>query len=146
MKAVILAGGRGSRLGQVTTEIPKPMVLIGDKPLLHHQVDLLVRYGITDIVILVNYLKRPIIEYFGNGEKFNAAITYFEEESPLGTTGGIKEIESQFNDDFLVVYGDVMIHMDLDRLIRYHREKKSQCTLVLHPNDHPLRQRSGGNE
>lgn len=137
MKAVILAGGKGTRLGNVTQEIPKPMISIGDKPLLHHQVDLLLEYGFTEIVILVNYLKDPIMKYFGDGSKFGATITYFEESSPLGTVGGIKEIENQLTDDFLVLYGDVMVCMDLNRLVSFHAAKKSECTLVLHPNDHP---------
>lgn len=137
MKAVILAGGRGIRLGEITREIPKPMVSIGDKPLLHHQVDLLKRHGIEDITILVNYLKDPIISYFEDGRHLGVRITYYEEPEPLGTTGGIKAIENQLTDDFLVLYGDVMINMDLSRFIHYHHEKKSQCTLVLHPNDHP---------
>lgn len=137
MKAVILAGGRGIRLGDLTREIPKPMINIGDKPLLHHQVELLTKYDIRDIIILVNYLKDPIIEYFGDGHSHNARISYYEETEPLGTTGGIKAIGEQLTEDFLVLYGDVMIHMDLERFIRYHRIKNSQCSLVLHPNDHP---------
>ncbi|MFO7369078.1 MAG: HAD-IIIA family hydrolase [Bacteroidales bacterium] len=137
MKAVILAGGKGTRLGDLTQEIPKPMIPIGDKPLLHHQVDLLVRYGFREIIILVNHLKNPIIDYFGNGSRFNTDISYFEEPYPMGTVGGIKEIESELTDDFLVLYGDVMVDMDIRRLIDFHRNKNSACTLVLHPNDHP---------
>jgi NDP-sugar pyrophosphorylase family protein len=76
MRAVILAGGKGTRLGEATREIPKPMIPIGDKPILHHQIDLLVKYGIVEITILVNYLKDPIIGYFGDGKKFGASITY----------------------------------------------------------------------
>jgi histidinol-phosphate phosphatase family protein len=138
MKAVILAGGRGIRLGGLTQEVPKPMISIGDKPLLHHQVDLLVKYGLKDITILVNYLKDPIMNYFGDGHLFGAAISYYEETQPLGTTGGIKAIENKLTDDFMVLYGDVMVNMDLSRFISYHYSKKSQCTLVLHPNDHPF--------
>lgn len=137
MKAVILAGGKGSRLGNKTLEIPKPMMRIGDKPLLEHQVDLLVKYGFTEIILLVNYLKDSIISHFGNGARFHAHISYFEEKEPLGTVGGIKEIEEQLPDDFLVLYGDVMVNMNLQRLVHFHIEKNSQCTLVLHPNDHP---------
>ncbi len=137
MKAVLLAGGKGTRLGEHTLTIPKPMIAVGDKPLLHHQVDLLVHHGITDIFLLVNHLKDPIIEYFGNGSRFNAAISYFEEPYPMGTVGGIKEIESALTDDFLVLYGDVMVDMDIRRLVDFHRNKNSACTLVLHPNDHP---------
>ena len=113
MQAVILAGGRGTRLGDMTLEIPKPMLLLEDKPLLHHQVNLLRKYGIKDIIILVNYLKDPIINYFGDGSGFGVNIRYFEETTPLGTVGGIKEIEEWITGDFLVLYGDVMINMDL---------------------------------
>lgn len=138
MKAVILAGGRGIRLGELTQEIPKPMLIIGEKPLLHHQVDLLVKYGIQDIIILVNYQKDPIMDYFQDGRGFGARISYYTETEPLGTTGGIKAIEDQLTEDFMVLYGDVMLNMDLNRFIHFHRTKKSQCTLVLHPNDHPF--------
>ncbi len=137
MQAVILAGGRGTRLGDMTLEIPKPMLLLGNKPLLHHQVDLLSKYGVKEIIILVNYLKDPIMNYFGDGSDFDVKIRYFEEITPLGTVGGIKEIEEWLTGDFLVLYGDVMINMDLARLIAFHQLKYSECTLVLHPNDHP---------
>ncbi|MBN2763754.1 MAG: HAD-IIIA family hydrolase [Bacteroidales bacterium] len=137
MQAVLLAGGKGTRLAEYTKEIPKPMLKIGDKPLLQHQVELLKKYGITDIIILVNYLKDPIIDYFGDGSTLDVSISYFEESKPLGTVGGIKEIEDRIHDDFLVFYGDVMVNMDLSRFIAYHHNKKSQCTLALHPNDHP---------
>jgi D,D-heptose 1,7-bisphosphate phosphatase len=138
MIAVILAGGKGTRLGDVTKDVPKPMVLIGEKPLLQHQVELLVRYGIESIIILVNHLKDPIIGYFGDGTRFGATIRYFEEPVPLGTVGGIKAIEEQLTEDFLVLYGDVMVDMDLSRFIRFHHQHQSQCSLVLHPNDHPF--------
>jgi D,D-heptose 1,7-bisphosphate phosphatase len=138
MKAVILAGGKGTRLGTLTREVPKPMITVGDRPVLHHQVDLAVRFGIREIIILVNYLKEPIVEYFGDGSAFGAEITYHEELQPLGTVGGITEIADRLTGDFLLFYGDVMADMDLSRLIAFHTEKKSLCTLVLHPNDHPF--------
>jgi D,D-heptose 1,7-bisphosphate phosphatase len=136
-QAVILAGGRGARLGEFTDDMPKPMIPVGEKPVLQHQVELLVGYGIRDIIILVNYLKESIISFFKNGINFGARISYFEEPYPLGTVGGIKEIEEQLAGDFLVFYGDVMVDMDLSRMISLHRGKNSLCTLVLHPNDHP---------
>jgi histidinol-phosphate phosphatase family protein len=138
MQAVIVAGGRGNRLSEFTKEIPKPMLKIADRPLLQHQIELLKKYGITDIIILVNYLKNAIMDYFGDGSKFGVSISYFEEKEPLGTAGGIKEIESQWKDYFLVLYGDVMVNMDLDRLITFHVSKNSECTLVVHPNNHPF--------
>ncbi|MFH1586991.1 MAG: HAD-IIIA family hydrolase [Candidatus Diapherotrites archaeon] len=137
MKAVILAGGKGTRLGSLTHEIPKPMIMVGDKPILGHQIELLKEYGITDITIITHYLSGVIEDYFGNGKKFGVDISYFREEEPLGTCGGIKEIEGNLTQDFLILYGDVMLNMDLGRLISFHQGKKSACTLVLHPNDHP---------
>lgn len=137
MKAVILAGGKGTRLQEKTNVLPKPMIPIGDKPLLEHQIKLLARYGIKDITILVNYLKESIIDYFREGENWGVSIRYFEEKEPLGTVGGIKEIEKELNSDFMVLYGDVMIEMNLSKLIEFHKQHKSECTLVIHPNDHP---------
>lgn len=137
MKAVILAGGKGTRLGNLTREIPKPMLPLLGKPLLEYHVELLRDYGITEIWILVNYLKDSIMQYFGNGAAWNVSIQYYEETEPLGTTGGIKAIESHLTEDFLVLYGDVLVNMDLHRLIQFHQNQKADATLVLHPNDHP---------
>ncbi len=137
MKAVILAGGKGTRLGNLTREIPKPMLPLLGKPLLEYLVELLRDYGITEIWILVNYLKDSIMQHFGNGAAWNVSIQYYEETEPLGTTGGIKAIESYLTEDFLVLYGDVLVNMDLHRLIHFHQTHKADATLVLHPNDHP---------
>jgi D,D-heptose 1,7-bisphosphate phosphatase len=138
MKAVIQAGGKGTRLtGYREKDLPKSMLKIGDKSILEHQAELLKKYGITDIIIIVNHLKEKIIDYFGDGKKFGSSISYHEEKEPLGTVGGIKEIEHLLTEDFIVFYGDVMINMDLSRFISFHNTKKSICTLVLHPNDHP---------
>jgi histidinol-phosphate phosphatase family protein len=138
VKAVIIAGGKGTRMGNLTSEIPKPMLLIGGEPVLVHQIRLLKQYQITDIIILVNYLKEQISGFIGNGSQYGVSISYFEEPKPLGTVGGIKEIEDRLTDDFVVLYGDVMINMQLERLVDFHRKKGSKCTLVLHPNDHPF--------
>jgi D,D-heptose 1,7-bisphosphate phosphatase len=138
VKAVILAGGKGTRMGDFTKEIPKPMLSIGNMPLLWHQINLLKKYNITEILITVNYLKNNIIDYFGNGNNLGVSISYYEELQPLGTVGGIKELENKLTEDFLVLYGDVMLNMHIQRLIDFHRAKNSNCTLVLHPNDHPF--------
>lgn len=137
MQAVILAGGKGTRLKHLTKTIPKPMIPIGGKPLLEHQVLLCKEYGIEEVIILVNHLKEEIISHFGEGEAFGLSISYFEEPEPLGTVGGIKEIEDQLTGGFLVLYGDVMINMDLQKFIDFHHSHQSECTLALHPNDHP---------
>ena len=137
MKALILAGGKGTRLGEKTLLIPKPMVEIAGKPILEYQIELLKKYGITDITLLINHLSESIIRYFSDGKEFQVNISYYNEQQPLGTAGGLKEIEKDLNDDFLLLYGDVMVNMDLHRLADFHKKYKSECTLVVHPNDHP---------
>jgi D,D-heptose 1,7-bisphosphate phosphatase len=138
MQAVILAGGLGTRMKEVSQDIPKSMMLIGDKPLLEHQINLLRKYGIENIVLIVNHLKEAIQVHFGNGSRWGVEIAYYEEKTPLGTVGGIKACEDHLEDDFIVLYGDVMVDMNLLLLVEYHFSTKSDCTLVLHPNDHPF--------
>lgn len=137
MKVVILAGGRGTRLGELTKDIPKPMVPLLGKPLLQYQIELLVRYGFKEVILIVNHLSQPIKDHFGEGADFGIKISYHQEEKPLGTVGGIKDLEDELTEDFLVLYGDVMMEMDLNRLVRFHKAKGSEATLVVHPNDHP---------
>lgn len=137
IQAVILAGGKGERMGSLTEHTPKPMLKIGGLPILAHQIELFSQYGIKNIVLLTHYLSEVIEKYFKNGEVFGVKITYFKEKKPLGTTGGLKEIENGLKKDFILLYGDVMLDMDIKQLLNFHRKKKSTCTLVLHPNDHP---------
>lgn len=136
-KAVILAGGKGTRLKEVSETIPKPMMPVVGKPLVEYQIDLCKKYGIQEVVFIVNHLKQSIIDYFGNGDKWDINISYYHEEKPLGTVGGIKEIEPELTEDFLVLYGDVLMDMDLQRLFSFHQIKNADATLVVHPNDHP---------
>jgi len=137
MKAVILAGGKGVRLGDLTKKIPKPMIKIGGMPILEHQIRLLRRYNIKDIIILTGHLSKVIEKYFKDGSNPGVKISYFSENEPLGTTGGIKEIENKLREDFIVFYGDVMVNMNLERLVKFHKRKNALGTLVIHPNDHP---------
>lgn len=137
MKAVILAGGKGTRLGKLTVDLPKPMVPIGDQPLLEHQVRLLQRYQIEEVILSIGHLGEVIREHFGDGSAFGVSIRYVQESEPLGTAGAIKQMEAELRDDFLVLYGDVMLDMNLRRLLDFHASKRSAGTLVLHPNDHP---------
>lgn len=136
IKAVILAGGRGSRLGNIIANIPKSMVHIAGKPLLEYQVKWLKKNGVNEIIFLTHYLADVIEEYFGNGNSFGIQIKYHKEIDPLGTTGGIKEIESILDKDFLLLYGDVMVNIDLTKLLSFHFRKKSTATLVIHPTNH----------
>jgi histidinol-phosphate phosphatase family protein len=114
------------------------MVEIGGKPLLEHQIELLKRYGVRDIVLLTSHLSEVIEKHFGDGQRWGVSVSYFVEPSPLGTTGGLKEIEERLDSDFLLLYGDVMVELDLSEFIAFHGRAGGTATLALHPNDHPL--------
>jgi mannose-1-phosphate guanylyltransferase / phosphomannomutase len=137
MKAVILAGGRGTRLGTLTEALPKPMVPICGKPLLEHQLGVLKRYGIDEVILSTGYRAEIVEEYFHDGKNFGVNISYAREDAPLGTAGALKSLEQELQDDFLVVYGDVLFDLNLTRLLALHKKHGSAGTLVLHPNDHP---------
>lgn len=137
MKAVILAGGRGTRLGQITKQIPKPMVYIGNKPVLQYQIELLKKYKITEIIIKVNYLKNIIKEYFKDGKDFGVKIKYFEKETDLNTAGIFPFLKKDLKTDFIVLYGDLFLNINLEKFINYHKKNNSLGTLIVHPNDHP---------
>jgi mannose-1-phosphate guanylyltransferase / phosphomannomutase len=135
MQLVIIAGGKGTRLGDI--RVPKPMVKVGGKPLLEHQIELARRYGLTEIIILVGYRSDQIIDYFGNGSNWQVNISYSVEEKPLGTAGSLKLIEGQINGRFMVFYGDTMMDINLKKLVEYDSLSSSIGTLLCHPNDHP---------
>lgn len=137
VQAIILAGGRGERLGHLTRRVPKPMIKIGGLPLLEHQINLLKRYGIKDIIIITHYLSEVIEKYFKDGKNFGVKISYFREEKPLGTAGGLKEIEAKLKDDFLLLYGDIMLNLDVNEFVEFHKIKGAHASLALHPNCHP---------
>ena len=138
MQAVIIAGGRGSRLSAVTGELPKPMIEIAGRPLLEHQVLLLKENGILDISFMLGYLGDVISEHFGDGSRYGVNITYYTEEQPLGTAGCLNALAGKMDGDFLVCYGDIMLNMDLRSLAAFHKAKAADATLVVHPNDHPF--------
>ena len=135
---IILAGGKGERLYPLTKETPKPLIKIGEKPIIEHQILLLKEYGIKEIWLLLGYLGDRIREYFGNGKKWKVNIHYHQEEKLLGTAGALKTIEREIKGDFLVFSGDVMMDFDLKRFINYHCQKKGIASIVVHPSDHPL--------
>lgn len=137
MNAVIMAGGRGQRLMPLTERIPKPMVKIIDKPVLEHVILLLRKHKIYDIALTVGYLSDRIISYFGNGENLGVNLTYFEEKTPLGTAGGVKNAENFLSDDFFVLSGDAYSEIDLTKAASFHKEKKSLFTLVVQPHPDP---------
>ncbi len=138
MKAVVMAGGEGSRLRPLTIRRPKPMVPVAGKPVMEHILHLLKRHGITEVVVTVQYLASNIEDYFGNGSQFGMHITYSREDVPLGTAGSVKNAEDQLTEPFLVISGDALTDYDLTALINYHNEKKSLATLLLAHVHDPL--------
>lgn len=136
MKVVIMAGGKGTRIASVRSDVPKPMINICGKPILEHQIDNLKACGLTDIILVIGYLGDKIKEYFGDGSKFGVNIEYFVEDYPLGTAGALFKMP-QLTEDFLLLCGDVIIDVDFNRFIAFHKEHKAWASLVAHPNGHP---------
>lgn len=137
MKVVILAGGKGARLGDITKNIPKPMIHLAGKPILEHQIELGKRYGFSEFIILTGYKSKIIKDYFYDGSSWDVNIQYREENVPLGTSGAVKEIEDILSEDFLVFYGDMVMDIDLNSFVTYHSSLKPTATVFVHPNDHP---------
>ena len=138
MKAVVMAGGEGSRLRPLTIRRPKPMVPIAGKPVMEHILNLLKRHGINEVVVTVQYLASNIEDYFGNGSQFGMRITYSREDVPLGTAGSVKNAEEQLTEPFLVISGDALTDYNLTDIIKYHQEKKALATLTLAHVPNPL--------
>ncbi len=139
MKAVVMAGGEGTRLRPLTSNRPKPLVPVLNKPIAQHIIEHLKRAGITDIVITLYYLAEEIQSYFGDGSDLGVNLIYSIEDSPLGTAGSVKKAEQYLNDDtFIIVSGDALTDINIDKAVAFHREKKSEATLVLQHVENPL--------
>ena len=137
MKTVIMAGGRGTRISSVASDIPKPMIKIEGKPVLEHEIECLRDQGFTDLIITVSHLGHIIMNYFGDGEKFGVHIEYYEEKEPLGNAGALFKIKDKLAEDFLLLNADAVFDVDFNRMVRYHKEKNAIVTLFTHPNSHP---------
>nr|MBQ4456986.1 HAD-IIIA family hydrolase [Clostridia bacterium] len=137
MKTVIMAGGKGTRISSIASDIPKPMIRINDKPVLQLEIESLKRQGFNDFIITISHLGYVIQEYFGDGLKFGVNIEYFNEEKPLGNAGALFELKEKLTEDFLLINGDVLFEFDANRFVRYHKEKGGLVTLFTHPNSHP---------
>ena len=145
MKAVIMAGGKGTRISSIASDIPKPMIKIAGKPVLEHEIECLKNQGITDIIITVSHLGQIIIDYFGNGNKISPAtgkplgvnIEYYYEKEPLGNAGALFEIKEKLPDDFLLLNADSIFNIDFNRFIDFHKKHNGLATLFSHPNSHP---------
>lgn len=137
MQAVIMAGGKGTRLATVTKNIPKPMVPIEGKPLLEYQIENLKENGVKNIILIVGHLGDVIRDHFGDGSAFGVNISYFVEETPLGTAGALAKIKDRLEDSFFLVFGDLFININYDRFLSFHQEKGALISLFSHPNSHP---------
>lgn len=138
MKGVIMAGGEGTRLRPLTSDIPKPMVPIMNKPVMEHIINLLKKYKISDIAVTMCYLPNVITDYFGSGKALGVKLKYYIEEVPLGTGGSVLNAEDFLDETFIVVSGDALTDIDLEKAIEFHKSKGSKATLVLKKEPIPL--------
>lgn len=138
MKAIIMAGGQGTRLRPLTCTAPKPMAPVMNRPVMEHSILLLKKHGITDIGVTLQYLPEQIRAYFGDGSAFGVRLTYFLEETPLGTAGSVKNAGDFLDEDFLVISGDALTDVDLSAFMAYHKAKGAEASLLLKRMDIPL--------
>ncbi len=134
MKAIILAGGKGTRLAPYTTVLPKPLMPIGDMPILEVVLRQLALYGFNDATLAVGYLAELLMAYCGDGSKFDLKIDYSREEHPLGTAGPISLVQN-LNKTFLVMNGDLLTTIDYGEMYRYHKERGAIATLAAYPRE-----------
>ena len=145
MKAVIMAGGKGTRIASVARDIPKPMIPIEGKPVLEHELECLREQGLTDVILTVSHLGHVIMDYFGDGsgispatgKPFGVKIEYYMEQEPLGNAGALFRLKDKLTEDFLLLNADAIFDIDFGRFVAHHREKGGLVTLFTHPNSHP---------
>ncbi|MBQ7348523.1 MAG: HAD-IIIA family hydrolase [Clostridia bacterium] len=145
MKVVIMAGGRGTRISSLASDIPKPMIKIDGMPVLEREIDCLRSQGFTDIILTVGYLGAIIMDYFGDGSKnspitgkpFGVNIEYYFEREPLGNAGALFKLKDKLTEDFLLLNADAIFDIDFKRFVTFHKRKGGLVTLFTHPNSHP---------
>lgn len=145
MKTVIMAGGRGTRISSVASDIPKPMIKIAGKPVLEHEIECLRDQGFTDLILTVSHLGHIIMDYFGDGsgvspvtgKPFGVHIEYYEEKEPLGNAGALFRLKDKLTEDFLLLNADAMFDVDFNRFVAFHKQRGAIATLFTHPNSHP---------
>jgi len=138
-KAVVLAGGKGTRMRPFTYEMPKPMIPVKGKPLLQHIIELLRKHDVRDVTLATGYLGEKIQEHFGNGSKFGVDLTYVQEKKPLGTAGCLNLIKDDLTESFFMLNGDVLSNIDLTDLAVFHGERKAAATIALTAVEEPSR-------
>ncbi|HEV2372837.1 MAG TPA: mannose-1-phosphate guanyltransferase [Streptosporangiaceae bacterium] len=139
MKAVLMAGGEGTRLRPMTANQPKPLLPVANRPIMEHVLRLLRRHGFTDTVVTVQFLASLVRNYFGDGEDFGMSLQYATEEVPLGTAGSVKNAEDELRSGpFLVISGDALTDIDLSALVTYHKKQGALVTVALTRVPNPL--------
>ena len=131
MKAVVMAGGEGSRLRPLTIGRPKPMVPIVNKAVIGHIFDLLKHHGITEVIVTLRYMASAIQDFFEDGSTVGLKITYSVEESPLGTAGSVKNAARFLDDTFIVISGDSLTDFNLQEILRVHKERGALASINL---------------
>ena len=141
MLAIIMAGGRGTRISAIAQDIPKPMIPICGVPVLEREIVCLRNQGFTDIILTVSHMGEVIMDYFKDGSQLGVHISYYFEKEPLGNAGALfrlrQEIEESGDDSFLLLNADAIFDVDFNRMVTFHREEKAEVTLFTHPNAHP---------
>jgi dTDP-glucose pyrophosphorylase len=135
---VIMAGGLGSRLGELTSNSPKPMLRVGSKPLLEHIINNFISHGYTNFLISVNYMSGVIKEHFGDGSKYGANIRYIEEKERLGTAGSLSLIDFSLKDPFFVINGDVFTSLNFEKVHEFHISNNSSATMCTRKNNYTV--------
>ena len=135
---VIMAGGLGTRLGELTKDTPKPMLKVGAKPMVEHIIDMFVSHGFTRFMLSVNYKAEVIKEYFGDGSKFGIEVKYLEEKKRLGTGGALSLIDIEINEPFFVTNGDVLSSLDYEKLLAYHKEQDAMATMCIRKDSYQI--------
>lgn len=137
MKTVLMAGGRGTRISSVASDIPKPMIKIEGVPVLEMEILNLRDQGFTDFIITVSHMADQIIDYFGDGSRVGVSIEYFVEELPLGNAGALFKLRKKLTEPFLLLNADAVFDIDFNRFVAFHRSHGGLVTLFTHPNSHP---------
>lgn len=145
MKVIIMAGGKGTRISSVASDIPKPMIKIEGKPVLEHEIECLREQGFTDLILTVGHLGHIIMDYFGDGsgnspvtgKPFGVHIEYYIEEEPLGNAGALFRLKDKLTEDFLLLNADAIFDVDFNRFVEFHKQRGGIATLFTHPNSHP---------
>ena len=142
LKTVIMAGGKGTRISELFPDIPKPLIPIKDsngvaKPVLEWEIRSLVAQGFNEIILTVGYMAEKIQDYFGDGSRLGAKISYFVEETPLGNAGALFKMRQELTEPFLLLIADAMFDVDFQRMVEWHRKHGALATLFTHPNSHP---------